>query len=221
METVQSPSTPSDNPNWQAAESTGRRELIAEAATELIAREGMRALTHRAVDTRLGLPTGSTSYYFRTRDELLAATVAHLRRHSAAHLKAEEFPAALGLHGADLEAVAGRIARYLETLMDTCPHHIKARYALALELSGREDFADSIADLPVQRSQAVELFTTLGSSDPQTLAAGFIALLEGLLFRSLLEQDGKALVPKGRRAEVFREAIASYLLGVAESDLPA
>lgn len=221
MHTLQPPSLPAENPGRQAAEPVDRRDRITEAATELIALEGMRALTHRALDTRLGLPAGSASYYFRTRDELLAATLEHLRAYSVRHIQAPEFAVPLSRQGTDLEAVAVLIGDYLETIIATRPHHIKARFALALELSGREEFRDSVSDVLVSRAQAVELFTTLGSSDPQTLAAGFIALLEGLAFRSLVEQGAGALMPSQRRAGVFREAIASYLLGVAESELPA
>ncbi|WP_280303069.1 TetR family transcriptional regulator, partial [Nocardia neocaledoniensis] len=56
--------------------STDRRALIVTVAIELIATRGIRALTHRALDTALALPAGSTSYYFRTRQALIAA-VAH------------------------------------------------------------------------------------------------------------------------------------------------
>jgi DNA-binding transcriptional regulator YbjK len=44
-----------------------RRALIADAAISTLARDGMRGLTHRAVDRTAGLPEGSASYYFRTR----------------------------------------------------------------------------------------------------------------------------------------------------------
>ncbi|MCG2620563.1 TetR family transcriptional regulator [Arthrobacter sp. I2-34] len=212
---------PSENPGQQAADPTDRRDLIAEAATELIAQDGMRALTHRALDARLGLPAGSASYYFRTRDELLAATLGHLRAYPVRHIQAAELAVPLSSQGTDLEGMAALLADYLESIITARPHHIKARYALALELSGREEFSDSISDALVSRAQAVELFTSLGSSDPQTLAAGFLALLEGLAFRSLVEHGAGALMPSSRRLSVFREAIASYLLGVAESELPA
>jgi DNA-binding transcriptional regulator YbjK len=55
-----------------------RRLRIADAALALLAREGARGLTHRAVDAELGLPNGSTSYYFRTRAALLRAAAQHL-----------------------------------------------------------------------------------------------------------------------------------------------
>lgn len=53
--------------------STDRRGQIVAGAIELIATRGIRALTHRGVDTLLELPSGSTSYYFRTRHALIEA----------------------------------------------------------------------------------------------------------------------------------------------------
>lgn len=48
-----------------------RVEALQEAAISVVAAHGLRGLTHRAVDTRAGVPAGSTSYYFRTRRALL------------------------------------------------------------------------------------------------------------------------------------------------------
>ena len=48
-----------------------RRERIADAALELLGERGARALTFRAVDTRAGVPTGTTSNYFASRGLLL------------------------------------------------------------------------------------------------------------------------------------------------------
>lgn len=55
-----------------------RRQRIAEAAIGVIARDGGRGLSHRAVDAALQLPVGSVSYYFRTRKALLDAAVTRL-----------------------------------------------------------------------------------------------------------------------------------------------
>ena len=52
-----------------------RRDAIADAAIHLVATQGLRGLTHRAVDAVAGLPPGSTSYYLRTRKALLTACV--------------------------------------------------------------------------------------------------------------------------------------------------
>ena len=55
-----------------------RHVRIADAALSLLAREGARGLTHRAVDAELSLPSGSTSYYYRTRAALLLAAAQRL-----------------------------------------------------------------------------------------------------------------------------------------------
>ena len=63
-----------------------RREAMADAAIAVIARDGVRALTHRALDRELDLPPGSTSYYLRTRRDLLRATVDRLAQRTVADL---------------------------------------------------------------------------------------------------------------------------------------
>ncbi|KUL59257.1 MULTISPECIES: TetR/AcrR family transcriptional regulator [unclassified Streptomyces] len=49
----------------------GRRAALVDAAIEVLAREGARGLTFRAVDTEAGVPTGTASNYFANRDDLL------------------------------------------------------------------------------------------------------------------------------------------------------
>jgi DNA-binding transcriptional regulator YbjK len=53
----------------------GRRERLLDAAIEVLGERGVRGVTHRAVDAAAGLPSGSTSNYFRTSDALLVAVV--------------------------------------------------------------------------------------------------------------------------------------------------
>ncbi|GAA2866292.1 TetR family transcriptional regulator [Pseudonocardia halophobica] len=54
---------------------SSRREQLLDAAISVLGRSGMHGLTHRAVDAAAGLPAGSTSNHFRTRDTLLNAVV--------------------------------------------------------------------------------------------------------------------------------------------------
>lgn len=55
-----------------------RREVLLDAAIEVLASGGARALTHRAVDANAGLPTGSTSNLFRTRAALVGGVVGRI-----------------------------------------------------------------------------------------------------------------------------------------------
>ncbi|MFI0237420.1 TetR/AcrR family transcriptional regulator [Streptomyces sp. NPDC016845] len=48
-----------------------RRAVLVDAAVEVLAAEGARGLTFRAVDTAAGVPTGTSSNYFANRDDLL------------------------------------------------------------------------------------------------------------------------------------------------------
>ena len=52
---------------------SGRRESLLDAAITVAGQAGIHGLTHRAVDAAAGLPAGSASNLFRTRDALLEA----------------------------------------------------------------------------------------------------------------------------------------------------
>jgi DNA-binding transcriptional regulator YbjK len=51
----------------------GRRDRLRDAAIEVLAAEGGRGLTHRAVDATAALPTGTAKNYYPTRQSLLLA----------------------------------------------------------------------------------------------------------------------------------------------------
>ncbi|MFD8599672.1 TetR/AcrR family transcriptional regulator [Kitasatospora sp. NPDC059646] len=57
---------------------TDRRTVLADAALGVLADQGIRGLTHRAVDRAAALPEGTTSAYCRTRAALLTALVRRL-----------------------------------------------------------------------------------------------------------------------------------------------
>ncbi|MFF7488887.1 TetR/AcrR family transcriptional regulator [Streptomyces luteogriseus] len=48
-----------------------RRAALVDAAIEVLAREGARGLTFRAVDAEAAVPAGTTSNYFASRDDVL------------------------------------------------------------------------------------------------------------------------------------------------------
>ena len=48
-----------------------RRKVLLDASIEVLARDGARGLTFRAVDKEAGVPVGTASNYFANRDELL------------------------------------------------------------------------------------------------------------------------------------------------------
>lgn len=60
-----------------------RRAALVDAAVGVLAAEGARGLTFRAVDTAAGVPTGTASNYFANRDDLLSQIDAWLHERLA------------------------------------------------------------------------------------------------------------------------------------------
>ena len=50
-----------------------RRTLLADAAVRVLAQQGSRGLTHRAIDAEAKAPRGTASNYFVSRDEIIDA----------------------------------------------------------------------------------------------------------------------------------------------------
>lgn len=57
------------------AKNKTRRRALADAGLAVLAREGSRGLTHRAIDVEANVPAGTTSNYFRTKELLIAGLV--------------------------------------------------------------------------------------------------------------------------------------------------
>ncbi|MGW1870086.1 TetR/AcrR family transcriptional regulator [Streptomyces mauvecolor] len=55
-----------------------RRTALVDAAIEVLAREGARGLTFRAVDAEAGVPAGTSSNYFASRDDLFTQAGRHI-----------------------------------------------------------------------------------------------------------------------------------------------
>lgn len=55
-----------------------RRAALLDAAIDVLAREGARGLTFRAVDAQAGVPGGTASNYFANRDDLLTQAGTHV-----------------------------------------------------------------------------------------------------------------------------------------------
>jgi DNA-binding transcriptional regulator YbjK len=94
-------------PDATPAPLSPRRRLLLDAALHVIADQGLKGLTHRAVDRQAGLPEGSCSAYWRTRNALQAA----LTEYVAASLLADvdELTQLLADHRARLISIVEEI----------------------------------------------------------------------------------------------------------------
>jgi DNA-binding transcriptional regulator YbjK len=172
-----------------------RQTDIADAAIATLARDGMRGLTHRAVDRTAGLPEGSVSYYFRTRQALLQATVERLAERDAA-----EAPA-LPQH--DLDAFADAAAELLESWLTTGRERQLARYELALEATRRPELRKVLVAAGAGlRAMIAERFAAAGVSQPEDRAQVFAALLDGLIFDQIAGSGTRQLTAADLRATI-------------------
>jgi DNA-binding transcriptional regulator YbjK len=135
-----------------------RRRDLCDAAIEILAEDGARGLTHRKVEQRAGLPAGTTSSYFRTREALLHGAAARV-----AELDIADFDAVnegLRTSGADTPASLSALA---ETVMRSATgsdfNRARARYELALQAHRdpvlRQAFQQATAGFVALSEQAV------------------------------------------------------------------
>ncbi|MEV0362130.1 TetR/AcrR family transcriptional regulator [Nocardia fusca] len=128
--------------------SRSRRESIADAGIRIISRDGVRALTHRAVDREAQLPQGSTSYHAKTRAALLELIVDVLT--SRTKLDTEALGTDLNTEFADEDRpTVDQLAALLAALVDTLTARqddMRARYALILELNDVPDLRQKLID---------------------------------------------------------------------------
>lgn len=78
----------SSQPRRPQERAVRRREALLDAAVDLLGDGGFAAVTHRAVARRAGLPLAATSYYFTSRDQLLAEAFALLVERELARMRA-------------------------------------------------------------------------------------------------------------------------------------
>jgi DNA-binding transcriptional regulator YbjK len=177
-----------------------RRTALADAAIVTLAREGSRGLTHRATDRTAGVPQGSTSYYFRTRNSLLRAVVARL-----AEVDAAELPS---LPATSTQAFADAFAALLERLLTDGRDRLLARYELTLEASRRPELREALtAGSATIGALVAERFAALGVPRARERAEVFLALADGLLL---------SRVTGARAHELSSDAVRDLLRRVVE-----
>ena len=200
---------------------TDRRQLLADAAIAVISGSGMRALTHRSVDAAAGVPSGTTSYHFRTRRELLRGVLTRIAEANAARLgppPGEPPPAPTDRGGrfGEADAVAQRCAVFVDDQLTTYRETTIARMACEIEVASDPELREILQTGQLFRAMATGVVARLGSPDPSAHARGLIALLEGLQFDRLIGTGSLHAAPAGTeasRAEVA-DVVRTYLIGI-------
>jgi DNA-binding transcriptional regulator YbjK len=165
--------------------SSDRREEILRAALRLIGSRGMHHVTHRDVAAEAGVPLGSTTYYFATKEELLieALRLFVAEEQARLHAAAQAFDGVRADPGVVADAIAAEIGNTL-----TRPVEQVAQFELYLEATRTPELAkEAKACFAAYEEIAVAALRSAGAEDPERLAPLFIGLIEGLMFRQLVD----------------------------------
>lgn len=189
---------------------------MAEAAIAIIARDGLRALTHRAVDRELDLPPGSTSYYLRTHRLLVEAVVHRLAERTSSDVSAAS-PSAVAATATtvgSVEELSHALSLLLDRLAARRDDHL-VRWALAVDLTRDPDLHAFLTSRSPVRTQllqrAQDLLDRLGVVDAVRHAPGLVSLVDGLLFDRLAGSGVEG--PPVEAVIVFR----AYLNGLLQA----
>lgn len=182
-----------------------RREILA-AATHVLAEHGSRGLTHRAVDREAGLPEGSSSAYFRTRDALEQALGDFVAAQLAGEVQALAGRLATrpGDHALAVVEVSKLLLRWLDH-----PELLTARLEITLAAT-RDPVLASRFDAWRTGLIAVvdDILRSAGKAELGRSATTLVAALDGVLLASLLQP--------ARRRRTFVRTSVEQLLEVLE-----
>jgi DNA-binding transcriptional regulator YbjK len=184
---------------------TPRMELLLAAALHVVAEQGLRGLTHRAVDRRAGLPEGSCSAYLRTRKALVLALtryVADSLTEDVEELATDLRTCALGDDQA-VEAVTGFFMRWLDER-----ELLLARIELSLEATRDPELAAMLASFRRRLIELVEsILSARGKDRGHALAETLVASFDGVLL-------GASTRPAAQRRPFVRQSMEVLMGGL-------
>lgn len=161
-----------------------RKDALLDAAIELFAESGTRAVTHRAVASRAGLPTASTTYYFSSIDEMVREALSRHMENWITELEALTTVAeAMGTVPAEpVDLIAHILSSRPPALVAT---QLSILIAVARDPELRPTMTRMLESL---ESVAASVLTRLGTRNPERVATSAVALVAGHALDRLSER---------------------------------
>ena len=185
-----------------------RRAELLEAAIHLIGADGMDAVTHRAVAAAAGVPSASTSYYFRSKDELIHDALRTLAERELERLKLRRD--ALGAGAADLGATTEALATWIEDQIANEAVALLAQYHLQLEAARRPEAREILEAWKEGTDDLAETaMRSLGARDVRTAGILLVCAIDGLRLRLLA--SGHAPLDAEQLRAVLRALLAGLI----------
>lgn len=187
-----------------------RRTELLDAGLRVIARDGMRGLTHRSVENEADVPHGSTTYHFGTRNDLLAALAEHMKLSDREKVEPIAHQLTLLLvdrsQEFDLSTLAGAVVAWVESN----PELQLARYEMQLAGAREPHLKQLMTDCSVTFRRLIEpIVVAAGSKQPERHARMVQAMVDGLVLDWLTHTDGDTTIV----AEGIERVLATF--GVA------
>lgn len=211
--------------------SEGRREVILDAALEIISAEGLRGLKYRTVAKQAKVPLGSTTYYFSGIEDLYLEAFERfqdLTRENTAHLKRTADKVLLQyLHQREqpgalvemIEGLASLLADYIQHLVtaEVDYRKVEAAFTHAAIINpviGKRLWQRQLLFLELSASW----FRDFGTEAPEITAESFVAMINHLERRHML--SGEETFDREHAEKCMAYFFKGALLGELESDVP-
>ncbi|MEU8899726.1 TetR/AcrR family transcriptional regulator [Nocardia sp. NPDC048505] len=188
--------------NSVAGAKPGKRERLIEAAVRVFYERGVEKTTIADIAGVAEVPVGNVYYYFKTKDQLIAAAI-------GAHARGlDELIAELNQLAAPRDRLHRLIAGWVEE------RELAARYgcpfgSLTAELHKRDDPLEGRASevMGVLVGWAAEQFEAMGRADARELGVALIASYQGISLLTNAFRDPELMVTEGRRLQEWVDSL--------------
>jgi TetR/AcrR family transcriptional regulator, transcriptional repressor for nem operon len=164
------------------SERPGKRDRLIAGARETIYRQGAEATTLADIAEASGVPLGNVYYYFKSKDELVAAAVDSYARESRERLSQ---PDQVALYGCPTGSLCSELGKHDNDLAQAC----------------KELMRTPVAWIEQQ-------FKAMGRRDARDLAFALLASYEGIALLANTFRDPELMAREGRRLERWIDSLA-------------
>jgi len=159
------------------------------AAAELLCEGGFEAVRHRAVARRAGLPLASTTYYFSSLDELIAAAVEYIGLAEAAQMRSRVSSLSRRRRGA--ESTADILVELLIDDTGAGTEQLISRYERYIACARQPALRDIQRRVLQQRTDAVgEAVERSGRCVRTDLLSALVCAVDGAVVSALVDDGG-------------------------------
>lgn len=161
-----------------------RRDLIVDAAGELLTTEGFSGLSHRSVARHAGLPLSATTYYFSSLDALLSTAVRHVAAQwvAAAETTLDALPESL-----EGEQLARALVTVAALSSDAGDGEALSFYERYLEAARRPHLQAIVAEYDAEIEALIGATLRRSTTAAADHARLVLAVIDGALIRSYAE----------------------------------